>query len=1477
MFDGTNSYQTLATYKTAVGPTRDATSISENPTWQSTIGATADFLKFNTSVATGIESGAANIATFTDDYSGTIRFGNPGSTSTGTAPDMGAWELNGIPLPLCTGTPAASIINGPAAVCYNTGTSLTLSTPYTDLGITYQWASGTTPGGPYPTILGTSATQATGNLTVATYYICTITCTNSTLFYTTAEKSVLINAIPSVTVTPTSASYCTPGGTAVALIASNAVSYTWSPTAGLSPTTGANVNASPASTTTYTVTGTDGNGCVNTAAAVITVGASVTATAIATPAAICSGSNSQLLATGIQSFTTPTPSAYGFVGSTGAYSSISGTTLTTATTDDNGVGNLPIGFSFNFNGANHTIFGMRTNGLIELDQATATLSGFSSNALASSANCIAPLWDDNNTVGGTMIYATTGPVGSRVLTAQWTAMHVGGAGSTTNPTIDMQLKLYEGSNKIEFIYGSTSAALTATSASIGISGASGNFLSVTPLSPVNASTTNSITENTSISSATNFPNGTKYTFSPTGAPAFTYAWTPPSFILGQQTLANPLATAVTSTTNYTVIVTGNAGCSATATATVTAGATLAATALANPATPVCAGTSVALTATPAGGGAPFTYSWKVGATEVSTLQSFNATPALTTIYDLTITDNCAQTATASVTVNVNPVPIAGALSNSPICSGSTLNLTGTSSIAGTYTWTGPNGFTSSSLSPGITSATTAASGTYSFIATAAGCPSAPATTSVTVYETPSAVSISPSAPAPIMAGAIQQLVASGGSLSPTILLNEDFNGAVPGWTTVNNSTGGIPADAAWGLYLSGTTFYSNDNSDFVMSNSDAQGTGGTTNTQLISPAFSTVGYTSVTLSFWHYFRYYSTADFAYVEVSTNGGTTWLPAALATYTSIQGSATGFVNVNLSMSTYANQSNIKIRFRYLSSYGYYWAIDNVSIIGTPVSAPITWSPTTGLYTDNPPTIAYDPITDPNQATVYAMPSITKTYTATATSAAGCTSSASVTVIVNQLTATWTGAVSNDWANSGNWDTDVPVSTTDVVIPAGKTNYPTLSSAGSCNNIFFGSTATSTATLLDNGFLTVNGSATVQRSFTGDPSLINDWHLVSSPVSNATANVFYGMYLQSFAEASHTYFDIEIPTTPLNAMEGYGLYSTLNTANTVSFTGNLNLGTKSRDFTADDPTTNPLLKGWNLMGNPFVSSIDWEAVTIPLGLSNEVHFIEASSHNDLSYVQGVTGQTVSQYIAPMQGFFVKATGSGTLSLGNDQRSHSGANTFYKSYNPNLVALEASGSAFSDQTLIHFNSLAGTEHDGKYDAYKLISTTNPKLPQLYSVTPNGVKLSVNGLPEITSVPVGFTSGEAGNFTIAAVKTGDFSNLSLEDTQTGIFTDLLKNSYTFSSSAANAEQRFVLHFGPLSINEAENAVAAVYANRNIVYIDLKNNVEGDIFIYNISGQLVATIPSATGSKRISLANTGNYIVKVISEKSTMVKKVFVQ
>lgn len=91
-------------------------------------------------------------------------------------------------------------------------------------------------------------------------------------------------------------------------------------------------------------------------------------------------------------------------------------------------------------------------------------------------------------------------------------------------------------------------------------------------------------------------------------------------------------------------------------------------------------------------------------------------------------------------------------------------------------------------------------------------------------------------------------------------------------------------------------------------------------------------------------------------------------------------------------------------------------------------VTWSPTTGLYTNAAATIAY---TGGNASTVYAKPITTTTYTATSTAGSGCTVTDTATVTISSKT--WTGAVSKDWNTAGNWcGNTVPTINDNVVIP-------------------------------------------------------------------------------------------------------------------------------------------------------------------------------------------------------------------------------------------------------------------------------------------------------------------------------------------------------------------------------------------------------------------------------------------------------------
>jgi autotransporter-associated beta strand protein len=95
-----------------------------------------------------------------------------------------------------------------------------------------------------------------------------------------------------------------------------------------------------------------------------------------------------------------------------------------------------------------------------------------------------------------------------------------------------------------------------------------------------------------------------------------------------------------------------------------------------------------------------------------------------------------------IIITVNPsvsAPTAG--NNGPICEGSTLDLTASNITGATYSWTGPNGFTSAEQNPRITNSTIAASGVYSVTATVGGSTSIAGTTNAVVNAIPTAPTV----------------------------------------------------------------------------------------------------------------------------------------------------------------------------------------------------------------------------------------------------------------------------------------------------------------------------------------------------------------------------------------------------------------------------------------------------------------------------------------------------------------------------------------------------------------------------------------------------------------------------------------------------------------------------------------------------------------------------------------------------------------
>jgi gliding motility-associated-like protein len=153
--------------------------------------------------------------------------------------------------------------------------------------------------------------------------------------------------------------------------------------------------------------------------------------------------------------------------------------------------------------------------------------------------------------------------------------------------------------------------------------------------------------------------------------------------------------------------------------------------------PLCEGQTLNLSSNLVAGA---NYSWTGPNGYTSNQQNpsiANTTTNESGAYNLTVTVNNCASQPASVNVVINPIPAAPVVgSNSPICSGSSLNLTANQTAGATYVWSGPGAFVSNQQNPVINPANNTQSGNYTAYIVVNGCTSATSNTNVLVNPLP---------------------------------------------------------------------------------------------------------------------------------------------------------------------------------------------------------------------------------------------------------------------------------------------------------------------------------------------------------------------------------------------------------------------------------------------------------------------------------------------------------------------------------------------------------------------------------------------------------------------------------------------------------------------------------------------------------------------------------------------------------------------
>ncbi|MBI9036529.1 MAG: T9SS type A sorting domain-containing protein [Bacteroidales bacterium] len=510
------------------------------------------------------------------------------------------------------------------------------------------------------------------------------------------------------------------------------------------------------------------------------------------------------------------------------------------------------------------------------------------------------------------------------------------------------------------------------------------------------------------------------------------------------------------------------------------------------------------------------------------------------------------------------------------------------------------------------------------------------------------------------------------------------------------------------------------------------------------------------------------------------------------------------------------------------------------------------------------------------------------------------------------TWSWGVvptSDDIVINNNVNLDIDVSISSLTINSGKsltinqgkglTVSGTLTNSAGESGLVIYSDATGSGSLITDQAVSVTCQRYIPQFSKGTTGM----HFLSSPVAaqnisteffNVATPVPTGVDFFYFNEEHNYWINIKNGTAYNQGATwehfsndanpsftvGKGYLVGYNTNVTKDFAGTLNTGNKTPTITY----TSGEGDGWNLIGNPYPSAIDWDEETWSrTNVDGTVYVYDGTAGQYISW-NGTTGGLDGGIIPAMQGFLVKANAaSPSITIPTASRVHS-SQAYYKSSETikDLLVLNAAGNDYEDNIYINFNENASIGFDNEFDAYKRFGTE--EAPQFYSIIPDDI-LSINVLPysdEEVLIPLGLEVGTEGEYVIS-VKENTFIEtvqIYFEDLENGEKTELkTSTSYAFTSHPDDDPERFMLHFFGVSgiENSYQTNERQFYVYNNTINIISEELQSGTIQVFDMLGQKVMEKEYSGHDNSINLnLLPAIYIVRIISGENIVSGKIHI-
>ncbi|MBP6977013.1 MAG: lamin tail domain-containing protein [Bacteroidales bacterium] len=428
-------------------------------------------------------------------------------------------------------------------------------------------------------------------------------------------------------------------------------------------------------------------------------------------------------------------------------------------------------------------------------------------------------------------------------------------------------------------------------------------------------------------------------------------------------------------------------------------------------------------------------------------------------------------------------------------------------------------------------------------------------------------------------------------------------------------------------------------------------------------------------------------------------------------------------------------------------------------------------------------------------------------------------------------------------------------------------------------------------------VNGSSQVQLFLSGGTSRDPEnaiYHYVAPPVSQISAGgIFPGSaYVRKYSEPLQQWDNLS-SGSPLFPLCGYSVWLAGGSA-LVSFTGELNSGSltvSGLTYTPPGiPSYQPEYAGYNLIGNPYPSSLNWDHSSILKDhVQHAIYFWNPELDGYSSYINGVGNnpETTDSIIPAMQGFFIRVDvpgQTGSVTFSNSARLHE-VTGFYRTGNElfPLFRITSSGNGRQDQTTLCLREGSTGDFDAEFDAHKLFG--GEQVPHIYSVSDDGEQLSVSAYPsleDMDGIIIGFSANSTGSYrlTFAGMETFPQGTVFLlEDLAVDSLVDCFSYPfYDFTFSTGDDPGRFILHFTPISgqdeITAEEMILFPSGGNLNLVPPHGFNG--GMVTIHDLTGRLIHQETVGTSPLLIPMKHAkGWLIVRIVADSRVISKKVY--